>query len=154
MVEIEAMILFHSIIREKNIPKIQMSHIIVHSMTLLEMYLSDLIKSILIKSKTNRTVIKHIVDSNRNWYSYFKAIRKLSPIHWRNHITPKLFKELSINFEGLRKIRNDLVHRNCFVDNYQVVKDSVTMISRLLPVIAGLHNEFLLRNVEDVLVNR
>lgn len=148
MEKTEAMNIFHSIYREKSIPKIQMSHIVVHSMTLLEMYLSYLIQSILMRTQTNLEIVMHIVESNRNWNDYFKTIKKLSKISWKNNISPKLFENLNTNFDQLKKVRNDLVHRSRFVDNYQVVKDSVVIASRLLPVFAGLHNEFLLGDVE------
>lgn len=148
MEKIEAMNIFHSIYSEKSIPKIQMSHIVVHSMTLLEMYLSYLIQSILMRSQTNTEIVIHTLDSCRNWEQYFKTIKKLSKITWKNDIGPKLFENLTTNFDQLKKVRNDLVHRSRFVDNYQVVKDSVTMASRLLPVFADLHNEFLLGDVE------
>ncbi len=148
MEKIEAMNIFHSIYREKSIPKIQMSHIVVHSMTLLEMYLSYLIQSILMRTQTNLEIVMHIVESNRNWNDYFKTINKISKIRWKEHISPRLFKDLSTNFEQMRQIRNNLVHRSHFLDNFQVVKDSVTMASRLLPVFADLHNEFLLGDVE------
>jgi len=148
MDRIKTMNFFHAIYREKSIPKIQMSHIVVHSMTLLEMYLSYLIQSILMRSQTNTKIVIHTLETCRNWELYFKTIKKLSKITWKNDIGPKLFENINTNFDQLKKVRNDLVHRSSFVDNYQVVKDSVTMASRLLPVFAGLHNEFLLGDVE------
>lgn len=148
MKKIEGMNFFHAIFREKNIPKILMSHIVVHSMTLLEMYLSYLIQSILMRSQTNIEIVIHTLDSCRNWEQYFKTIKKLSKITWKKNISPKLFENLNTNFDQLKIIRNNLVHRSIFVDNYNVVKDSVTMASRLLPTFAGLHNEFLLGDMK------
>ena len=148
MEKIEVMNFFHAIYREKSIPKIQMSHIAVHSMTLLEMYLSYLIQSILMRSQTNIEIVKHTLDSCKNWNQYFRTIKKLSEISWKNDISPKLFDGLSTTFDDLKKVRNNLVHRSQFVDDYRVVKDAVTMASRLLPVFADLHNEFLLGDIE------
>jgi len=59
MEKLQVMNFHHAIIREKSIPKIQMSHIVIHSMTLLEMYMSYLIQSILMRSKTNINVVCH-----------------------------------------------------------------------------------------------
>jgi hypothetical protein len=146
--KIAAINFYQGIYRRITIPKIQMSHIVIHSMTLVEMYLSYLIQSILMRSKVRIEIVKHILDSCRNFNDYFKAIKKISSINWKDHIASTLFEGLSTNFEVLKNIRNDLVHRNQFVDNYQVVKDSVTVVSRLLPVIADLHNQFLIGDVE------
>ncbi|MBT6711669.1 MAG: hypothetical protein HN655_09780 [Candidatus Marinimicrobia bacterium] len=148
MEKIEVMNFFHAIYREKSIPKIQMSHIVVHSMTLLEMYLSYLLQSMLMRSQTNLEIVKHTLDSCKNWNTYFKTIKKLSKMTWKNDISPKLFDGLSTTFDDLKKVRNNLVHRSQFVDNYQIVKDSVTMVSRLLPVFAKLHNKFLLGDIK------
>jgi len=99
------------------LPHLQYSYIIVHSLTLLEMYLSYLIQSILIRKKTNIKVVMHTVDTIRSFEGYFKSLKNLSKITWKKDIHLYLFKNLSHRFDNIVKLRNNFVHHGRFIQN-------------------------------------
>lgn len=124
--------------------KIESTYIVIQTLTLFEMWLSLLVRRILLNNSNDINTLEEIIDSIRYMDKYFILIRKNSHIKKTDIIDP-IFKGIKINLKDLQKIRNDIVHRGMLVTKIEIVQKAVKVASRFLPTFVDIFNKHLVK---------
>lgn len=121
---------------------IESTFIIIQTMTLFEMWLSLLIRRILVNKGTDEQIINYILNGLRSIDRYLSFIKECGSIPKEEILNP-IFSEIS--HSELEKIRNDIVHRGILETRIEIVQKAVKAASRFLSTIVDVFNRYLVK---------